>query len=53
MTEEKEMTITVELRGKEVDIFDAAFTVSGFRTKSEYMRHLIRRDLDLLNAQKD
>lgn len=53
MEEERKMTITLELRGKEVDIFDFAFSVSGFRTKTEYMRHLIRRDLDLIDAQKD
>lgn len=47
MTDKETMTHTFQLMGKEIEEFNKAFELSGFRTKSEFIRFC------LFNGLKD
>jgi len=46
MGNKKQITLSVELKGQEITIFEAAFKSSGFRTRAEYIRYLLRRETE-------
>lgn len=41
LDDKKKTVITLPLEGDEIDQFDAAYKQSGFRAKTEFLRHLI------------
>lgn len=48
---ERQQTLHVPLKGTEVDKFEAAFTASGFRTQTEFVRFLINQYLTAIGAK--
>lgn len=51
MTEDKSIILQVQLKNREIEIFESAFKASGFRAQAEYVRYLIHQDFKLLGVK--